>query len=299
MGGYEITLWFNNAPEVISDFLKLFDLIGREYFLLLIYPLVFWCINKSLGKRLLIITAISMFIGYMLKGYLPGVRPYSLVIEGGNKIIDKIGDLDEYPSPSVLLITLTAFWGLLSTYGKLKKSKLICYLVIILSGISRLVHGAIYWYEAIISILIGVGILALYSILEPKITKAYNEQYTVMQRIFVVTIASACAIVLGFIFNFETTLPPIALFLGCISGIILEKEYIRLTPNGTLEVRLLRYLIGVILLTFLYQFFNYVTYVTDYSLILVFTKYIVVGFTGTFLLPMLFIKLNLGNRLRL
>lgn len=296
MSSYNITLWFNSVPDLISDFFKIFDLVGRESFYLFVFPLIFWCINKSLGKRLIIITSISSFLGYFFKDIFTFPRPYNISLSGKAQIMNKLGDLGLYSFPSNHVLTVTSYWGFLSLNAKLKLSKLVCYSVIILSGISRLVHGVQFIHYVIISMCMAIIILVLFVRFESKVADLYNTQYSVIQRLLIVVIVSAGTIILAVIFNSNTSLVPIALFLGSVSGIILEKEYLGFEVEGTLEIRLIRYISGVIILSFIYFLMNYLIFISGENIMLIFLKYMLLGFTGTYIIPMVFIKINLANR---
>lgn len=296
MSSYNITLWFNSFPDLISDFFKIFDLVGRESFFLFVFPLIFWCINKSLGKRLIIITSISSFLGYFFKVIFAAPRPYNVSISGKEQIINKLGEMNMYSFPSNHVLTVTSFWGFLSTNSKLKLSKTVCYLVITLAAISRIVHGAQFIYSVILSILIAIIILFLFVRFESKVADLYNTQYTVTQRLLIVFFVSTGCCILSVIFNSTESLIPVALFLGSVSGIILEKEYIGFTVDGSLEIRLIRYISGVIILSFIYFLMNFLIILSGDNILLIFSKYLLLGFTGTFIIPMVFIKINLANR---
>lgn len=291
--GYEVTLFFNGFPDRVSNFFNIFRYLGREEFFILILPLIFWCINKSLGKRLIIITTLSSFIGYFLKDIftIPRSAP-------GSGVVNRIGEVSDYLFPSTHLLTTGSFWGLLSLNTKLKLSKIICYLIVLGALISRLIHGVQTPLSLILTLVIGALIVFLFNLLQGKIADAYNTQYTLLQRILVVFIVTLGLIILNYLFNtrnFNNALISISLFTGGVSGIILEKDRLGFKVEGNLEIRLLRYIIGVIVISFIYILANLILEMTNGSSIAIFIKYLLLSFSGTFIIPLIFIRMKLAK----
>jgi len=53
-----------------------FTMLGEEYFLILILGLLYWCVNKELGRRVALITCGGAITGSLLKGLVIRRRPY-------------------------------------------------------------------------------------------------------------------------------------------------------------------------------------------------------------------------------
>lgn len=294
--GYEFSIFLNSVPTALSDFFHIFRLAGREEFYILILPLLFWCINKSLGKRLVILATLSSFIGYFLKDLFAVPRPDKYFTN--NLLVNRAGVVSPYLFPSVHLMVTGSFWGFLSINSKRKLSRIVCYLVVVGALLSRIIHGVQTPISMAFSLVLAICIIILFHLFQGRVAQAYNTQYTLLQRVLVVLIVSLGLLILSYIFsssNYESVLISIALFTGGISGIILEKEMVGFKVDGNLEVRLLRYIIGIILLSFIYILSNLLINLTDGSSILIFTKYLLLSFTGTFIIPLIFLRMKLAQ----
>ena len=56
--GLEATQWLQGIFPQLEGFFQLLSTLGRENFYLAMMPLIYWCINKTVGKHL----CLSVFI---------------------------------------------------------------------------------------------------------------------------------------------------------------------------------------------------------------------------------------------
>ena len=244
--GYDITLWFNGFRNtVFGTILLIFNFTGGEAFYLLLFPLIYWCINKSLGKRLLVLSLLTIYVNSVLKEFWGRPRPYNVTVLGKDPIINRLPPLDSYGLPSGHTMGATTFWGYLSTRTKKTYIKSLLYLIILLTGVSRLVHGMHFVQDVVIGFVISIVILVLFFMFEPKISDTCNQRYTLLQRLLLVFFTSGGAVVLLLLFRISSLgdgLVVIGAFFGAMTGIVLEKEYIGFSVDGSLVLRIGRYI---------------------------------------------------------
>ncbi len=297
---YEIVLFFNQiGGSFLESALRLFNFFGTELFFILFIPFFFWCINKSIGKRLLILLLITYYLNLVLKGLIQRSRPF--YSESGRKggVENRLGDVGRYGLPSTYTMVVSTFWFYLSSLSSKISVKLISILIIIISGISRLVLGVNYLSDIVLAVLISLIVLLLFKIFEPGITDLCNQRYSVSQRIFLTIFSAITTIVIVQFLGLENIYESIAIigvFLGSFLGIVLEKEYIGFKVDGALVTRLGRYFIGVVILSFTYFIFDeiYSFFELDNGLF-IFIKYSVISFVATYPIPYIFVKMNLAD----
>lgn len=296
--GYNITLWFSNMNNAfLNGICNVFNFIGMDIFYILIFPLIFWCISKSLGKRLIILTLLSTYIGVVLKSLWKVPRPYNLVLDGKERIINAIPEIDSYSFPSLHTLSVTTFWGYLIVISKKKYVKATCIVVILFAAISRMIQGVSYVGDVIFSILIGIVILILFLMFEPRIKDNFNQRYTLMQKFLLICFFTGAAIVLSILLNMQSeSIAVTGAFFGAILGIVLEKEFLNFNEEGSLVFRILRYIIGLIIISIIFyglqNIFSILEWENNLSYFLLYGS---VTFISTFPIPKLFVFMNIAE----
>lgn len=295
---YDITLWFNRLGEGrFGSFLGLFSLLGSEIFLILLIPLIFWCINKSIGKRILIVTLLSAYVGVLLQNLWLKPRPFNRYIEGKDEIINRLSIGDSYGFPSAYMMIITSLWIYIATISKKVSTQLLCYLAVIFVAISRMVSGVNFIHSIVMGILIAVLVLLLFKVLEPKITETCNQRYTVKQRIMLIlffTVGAVIILIFSGIEDIKLALTFVSCFFGATIGIVLEKEYLDFKVDGPLVLRIGRYILGLALISIIYYGVDVVLNLWNVnSNIVLFFKYGLLSFITAYPIPKIFVVMNL------
>lgn len=296
--GYDITLWFNNLGGGFwGTILKAFNFIGSDYFYILLFPLIFWCINKSIGKRVLILALLTAYINILLKSLWMRPRPYDVIVSGKNSIINRLNLDDNFGFPSSHVMGVTSLWMYISTLSKKISTKLLCYIIIMLTAISRMIHGVNFFHGVFAAVIFSLIVLLLFKLFEPKITVTCNQKYTIGQRILLICFFTVAAIVL-LIFSEIDNINQAVIFVGCFFGatigIVLEKEFLNFKVDGSLILRIGRYFLGMILISLVYYGFEELyNFMDTNSNIIQFFKYGIIAFITVYPIPKLFTVMNL------
>lgn len=299
--GYDIALWFNSVGEGwLNTFLKIFDITGGESFYIFVFPLIFWCINKSLGKRLIIVTLLSSYLNLILKNIWLRPRPYDVTVPGKDQVVNRLPPRESYGLPSGHTMGSTSFWGYLYHISKKKSAKITCIAIVFLTGISRMVHGMHFIQDVVVGFTVGLIVLILFIAFEPKITALCNQEYNLLQRILLVFFSTGAALLLVVLLGFQhlddvSTI--VGGFFGAMVGIVLEKEFLNFNVDGGLKVRLARYILGFLAVAAVYIglkfIFNLLGWENNYFR---FIRYSLLAFVITYPVPKLFVFLKLAER---
>jgi membrane-associated phospholipid phosphatase len=130
--------------------MKAFSFLGTEEFLILLLPILYWCVDSSLGIRVTIILMLSTSINGAFKLAFHGPRPYwySPGVHG-------LAAETSFGVPSNHAQSAAVVWGLLAAYLKKGWVWLLAILLILLIGFSRLYLGVHFPHDVLLGWLIG------------------------------------------------------------------------------------------------------------------------------------------------
>lgn len=135
--------------------------LGKEEFYLFVAPVVYWCISASVGLRLGLSLMISTSLNAMLKLVMRGPRPYWYHPE-----VRAFSSETSFGSPSAHAQNAVVVWGLLASWIKKPWAWVIAILIILLTGLSRMVLGVHFPHDVVIGYLVGILVLWAFISLE-------------------------------------------------------------------------------------------------------------------------------------
>ena len=157
------------------SFISFFSSFGEELILILLLGLLYWGLNKKLGKSVGITVLMGMVWNTMIKNIALRRRPYFdhegidiyRVVEPDADIYDISAQGYSFPSGHSTNAAGT-YWGLAMHTGK-KWMKCLAVALFLLVGISRVVVGAHYPTDVLCGWLLGLFVAIVIRILEEKI----------------------------------------------------------------------------------------------------------------------------------
>ena len=154
--GITWNIFLQNLGSWLKTPMEIFSFFGTEYFFLLLLPLIYWCVEASLGLKVGIILLLSTTVNDALKMAFHGPRPYWVSP-------DVLGYASEtsFGAPSGHAQIAVGVWGMLAARLRKGWGWLIAVLVILLIGISRLYLGVHFPLDVISGWLIGALLLWL------------------------------------------------------------------------------------------------------------------------------------------
>jgi hypothetical protein len=284
-------------------------------FYLLIMPLLYWCIDLTLGVRMGILLLVSAGVNALLKMGFQAPRPFWVDTQ-----VIGYSEGASFGFPSGHAQNAASIWGLLMFSIKKRWRQILTLAGILLIGLSRLFLGVHFLHDVLAGWLIGAGLVYAFIRLEPAVKSWYSNN-TLGGRLLMLVLFSVLfilpAVLISPPFNFpglpeswitnagmeinpysyDDILTAAGAFWGLGLGIILLDRY------GTFEIKgkpwqlILRYLIGLIGVLLLWAGLRSI-FPDDISLIsyiLRFFRYGLVGLWISFGAPIFFSWVKLSE----
>jgi membrane-associated phospholipid phosphatase len=284
------------SNEWLVALFTFFTYLGYEEFYLILLPLIFWCIDKQIGIGL----------GYLslLSAWLNSVIKYLFVIPRPSDPRLHIPLPETSPSfPSGHAQNAVANWGYLALRFRNRLVWIVAVIIILGIGLSRMVLAVHFPQDVIGGWLIGILLLVIYAWAEVPVRRWIAGQKTIVQ----LALAIGVPVLLIFLhpadpeglYPAEGVITPMSALVGFGIGLVMERAWVRFKVDGEWWRRGLRYLLGVIVVAIFY---------IGPKLILPeempygleagtrFVRYALVGWTGAFLGPWLFVRLRLAEQ---
>ncbi len=322
--GIQIILWLQSLGSWLTPVMKFFTDIGSEPFYLVLAPAILWCVDTSLGMRLIIFLMINAMINTALKIVFHGPRPYWYTSD-----VKALGSSDDsFGAPSGHAQHAVVVWGVLADRVKRRWEWITAILLMFFIGVSRIYLALHFPHDVLLGWLFGAVLLWLLLHLEKPVISWYNKFNTWMQlllallfSLILIAIVLAAQLALGgwslpvdwvnnahLAFPSDPVLNPLSyhhflsstgILFGITAGWIWSRNYGGFTTKGTWWQLVLRYLTGMVGLAILYllpssllsEAETTISYITAYL------RYALIGFWITGIAPWLFIKLKLATKL--
>ncbi len=259
--GLEMTRWLQANYPGLESFMQLVSLLGDFEFYLALLPLIYWCINKRLGKEAAYLLAISNVLNGVVKHLGRQPRPFwfdeSIILRPESS----------YGVPSGHVQTVTVFYILLAYRLQRRLGWIAAALAILVMTISRIYLGVHFWQDALTGFLIGGAVLVGYFIWRDRFQRDFRNRI-LGQRILT---AFSIPLFIGLLYAggllLIGDLPPLpwleaaqqaeqvsiqefftaaGIVLGLGIGFILEASRVHFLVDGPLWQRAVRFIVGIV-----------------------------------------------------
>ena len=283
----ELMTWLQSHMGTVGETLaKIATFIGEESILIMIFGLLYWCINKQAGKTIGTNLSVGLILNPMIKNFALRRRPY---FDNKNikilKPVDSKADLYDiasqgYSFPSAHTMLSTIIYGSIARIIKNPVIRVCSILIPFFVGISRFALGAHYPTDVLVGGIIGLIIIFLVPFLEERSTN--KNMFRLV--IFILALSgiffcrtkdyfSGLGVMSGFFLaipfeekfvSFEETRKPLACILRIIGGIGVylifntllklpfSKEFLESSDLTAYIVRSFRYTIVIFLMMGVY-----------------------------------------------
>lgn len=257
---------------------KLFEgitIFGEELFMVPLLAIIYWTIDKKFGETLAYTVFTSLLFNNSLKELFSFERPIGK--EGIRTLRPETATGKSFPSGHSQNAAATG--TAISLYLKKRWLTMILWILIVLIGISRLYLGVHYPKDAVVGILLGF----LTALICAKLLKVMKKEvlYTLTFLLFIPAF---------FFEGSEDFIKSFGSYAGFFLGILLEKNYVQFEVKGTLFKKILRVLLGILLVLLIKEGLKLLL---PEMMIYELLRYFLVTFTAIFLYPLLFKKINL------
>ncbi len=313
--GFSLDLirWLQENYPQLEGFFKLISGLGSIEFYLAILPLIYWTINKRLGKQLGFVLFISVGINTIFKQALRGPRPFWLDPTLG---LLKTGG---YGIPSGHTQYATALFLLIAGWYSRAWGWLLAIVMIFLMALSRIYLGDHFLSDVVAGFLLGLLLLSGYLIwrryFAMRLSKRILGQRLLVGIIATVLMASLYLAILLVIGKPDLSVPwseyipeaelssktemakAVGALLGFSIGIVLEGARVRFRSDGPLGKRAARYILGIIVTIIIWRGLG-ILFPDDplwLAIPLRIFRYFLVALWASYYAPAVFVRLRLAD----
>ena len=319
--GIRLILFLQSIGDWIIQPMKFFTFLGDEEFFLLVTPILYWCIDTTIGIRAAVMLMFSTGIYSIGKWIFRGPRPFWISTDVKPYVFE-----DSFGIPSGHSQNAVTVWGIIAASFKKKWLWGVAIGLMILIGSSRVILSAHFPHDVFAGWILGILVLILFIKFEPGVIKWLRGQST-LYKIGIFFGVSLAMILIGFLillplrqwdlptswsdnaaaaFPDEDPINPLALssevtvaaaFFGLASGYVLLFAGSGFNPRGLWWQLVLRYLLGVVGVLIIWAGLDAVFPDGETIIAYVFRylRYGLVGFWVTYLGPKMFLSLKLAK----
>ena len=222
--------------------------LGSVSFYMIAIPIIYWCVNKSLGFSLGMITSISSYINVGLKFIFKIPRPYVAYphLDAPDYLLST-GTGWSFPSGHAQ--GTSTFWAYSAWQVKRAWFTALSVIIVAVVGLTRVYATVHYPTDVLVGTALGLIIVQLYMYLEHILAQRKT-------RISVGTAVAASIVIPGVAFalssiSFELARESASLLgftMGLGVGYALEKEYVKYDVRACLLIQVVKVLWGLAVL---------------------------------------------------
>ena len=245
-----ILLFFQNIGSPFMDSLaNVASAVGEQTFVIGVMVYILWNLDKNKGFTIcstLLLSVISMGI---LKAIVRAPRPFQVLESVDGK---RLATATGYSFPSGHTTTGSSFYSSLAFAYKKRALSILCAVMIVLVGTSRLYLGVHWPIDVFGGWVLGIGItLFAYS----KLSALYEDRDKRYKFTFVIgVITFVLGLGLAILLNthsvdevaFSDLMKTLALAGGGYLGFAFETKKVNYSVEATLQRKLLRFLLGMV-----------------------------------------------------
>ena len=262
--------------------------LGEEWFYLFFLPLLYWCVNPSLGRWVAYALLLSGYVNSALKYVWNTPRPPKALWR--NLVVRPDGP--GFPSGHAQISTTV--WGVLA--WRVRRMWLWALAVVLVGVISfsRIYNGVHYPHDVVGGLFIGVLGGVLFMVLGPRVGDAVKD-WSVYRVVWAVT---GLAVVMVLLHPAQdnrwpaaSAIPSAATLWGMSIGFAIERRWIHFEGGGVWWVRILRGVLGLLVVMAVYTGMHVLLpFKEPYGLYMAARamRYVLVGLSVSWWLPALF-----------
>ena len=287
--GVDVILWLQRFSPALDWPFRIFTFMGEEQFFLILLPLIYWCLDRRTGARLTVLFLICAYTNAVAKTLAAQPRPFEydsrvrqLTAAGGGGL------------PSGHTQAATVIWGYLAYTFRRPWVWALSAALLVLIPLSRIYLGVHFPTDVLGGYVLGAVLLLLYIWLEPGAERWLEGRGLAWQ----LGLAVVVPLLMAILFFTDDGVTEGAALMGMGVGFVLERRWVGFDAGGVWWKRVLRFLLGVVVLFGLWMglrvaFAGFGEATT--ALLLRFVRYGLVGLWGGLGAPWAFVRLGLAE----
>ncbi len=286
--GIEVVLWFQQFSPGLDLPFKSLTFLGDLEFFLIFMPLIYWCCDRATGARLLILFLISAYLNAIAKALLDQPRPFQYDPRVKPLVPASGGGLPSGHTQGAVVV-----WGYLAARVRQAWMWGLAGFLMVAIPISRVYLGVHFPTDLIGGYILGAVLLVVYLQFASKaetwlVRKGIAWQLIVAAFLPIVFILISPA-------GAVNSLNAAGILLGFAPGLILERRWIKFCSGGSLVRRLLRFVVGLIVIFVIWMGLKMAFSGWEPASLYRVVRYALVGLWGGFGAPWLFVRLKLAE----
>jgi membrane-associated phospholipid phosphatase len=286
--GIDVVLWMQRASPTLDGLFKALTFLGSEEFYLLLLPLVYWCIDRALGARLIVLLLFSAVVNTVVKLVAAQPRPFMY-----DSRVKAIATESTYGFPSAHAQNATAVWGLLGRTVRRRWFWGAIGALVAGIGVSRVYLGVHFPTDVLGGLALGVVALWAFVRYWPAVRRWLSGLRVSVQ--LAVTILGPLALL--FFERSESVALGVGTMVGVGAGMVLERRLVRFDTAGTVGRRIIRLLVGGLVLVGIWAGLRSVFTGLEPAIVLRVIRYGLVGLWGTLGAPWSFVRLRIAGQM--
>ncbi|MEX1377526.1 MAG: phosphatase PAP2 family protein [Eubacteriales bacterium] len=268
---------------LLNKIAEFITMSGEELILIIVMCIVFWCISREKGYKLLLSIVFASAFNDVLKQTFNVKRPW---VRDERIIPLRVETATGSSFPSGHTQVGGSMWLSISRSFRKPAVVIICYAMIVLLAFSRVYLGVHTPWDVIASLVLCIiGVLFAHYIMERAL-----EKNSAVPLIFVAAVSF-----LGLFFFKEASYYKMTgILLALPLGFFLENKYIKFDAKGKFLKQILKIIVGFAIVLL---FKEGLKLVLPDSLIFQTIRYFFVGIGAIYIVPLIYVKTKLSNSL--
>lgn len=287
--GIRVVLWFQQASPALDLPFKALTLMGNEMFYLIFFPLVYWCVDRRVGARLIILFLFSSGTNAVAKQLAGQLRPFEY-----DPIVQRLWPTGGRGFPSGHTQSAVVIWGYLASQFRRTWLWAVAGALIVLIPLSRVYLGVHFPTDLFGGYLLGAALLVLYLRFQPAVEAWLAARNMGIQLVAALTLPSLILLLSPRIEAYQ--IKTAAALMGMGVGFVLERKWVRFDSGGSVRNRALRFLSGILVMVAFREGLGLFETGADHESAFRFVRYLFLGLGGALIAPWLFVSVGLAER---
>ena len=292
----QILAWLSeHRTDFLTGLMSAITFAGSELFLIGIVCILYWCVNRKTGDRMMLTLFSGIMVNQILKVLFLTPRPW-IRSERVKVVPSAIEDATGYSFPSGHTANAVSTFGGMSRMDKFKKHGWIFWVIAVLVGFSRMYLGVHTPQDVIVSLILGAILIFLMEKLASMLDTHKNLDILI----------AASGILLGIglcLFTYFRPYPDdnglkisfdafklAGASVGIMAGWLLERRTVKFVIPKELIKKVFRFLGGLILVLAVMKGLKGALNACFGELAGSFIRYFLVGVIATYVWPLVFHK---------